>query len=191
MTKEFNCPACTAPMTFGGGESIFQTCPTCHAPIVVPSEIFYPKGMQIASENFATLANDIAVDVEQVTNELTPGDNLPTKSEMLDPGAKIEKFEIYQEKIGTSSIRSKKEMDDIITSNDEFNINQSYGQKPQQPSAETAQENAAPIMERIRYELRSGDKIEAIKIYKAAFGTSLKEAKETIDKMEREEFAGR
>ncbi len=190
MTKEFNCPSCAAPMTFEGGESIFQTCPACHAPIIVPSEIFYPKDKQIASEHFATLAKDVAVDVEQVTNQLTPGDNLPTESEMLDPEAKIERFEIYQEKIGTSSIRSKKEMDDIITANDEFNIHQSYGQEQERPSTEMVQENSAPIMERIRYELRSGDKIEAIKIYKATFGTSLKEAKETIDKMERDEFAG-
>ena len=177
-------------MKFGGGESIFQTCTECHAPIVVPSEIFYPADQQIASEHFATLAKDVAVDFEQVTNQLTPGDELPTAGEVLDPDAKIEKFEVYQEKIGTSSIESKKEMDEIISSNDEFNIHKSYGSEEAQVDAKPDIKDRAAIMDRIRYELRSGDKIEAIKVYKAAFGTSLKEAMETINALERDEFAG-
>ncbi|MEZ5346304.1 MAG: hypothetical protein R2681_12205 [Pyrinomonadaceae bacterium] len=186
--KEFNCPSCSAPMKFSGGESIFQTCEACHAPIVVPSDIFYPKDLQIASGNFATLAKDVEVDVEQVTNELTPGDELPAENEVLDPEAKIEKFEIYQEKIGTNSAQSKKAVDKIITAKNEFDISAPALPESEEQSDEARGRNAKAVLERIRNELLSGDKIEAIKIYKSVFGTSLKEAKDTIDEMERREF---
>ena len=177
MSKEFNCPSCTAPIVFGGGESIFQTCKTCHAPIVIPSEIFYPKDKQIESGNFATLTNDISVDPEKVTNELTPGDELPNKNEVIDPEAKIEKFEIYQEKIGMNSVEAKQAVDKIIVSGSKLIENAPY-----KPPVEVS------ALDRIKSELRSGDKIEAIKIYRETYGKSLKEAKKIVEAIERKEF---
>lgn len=115
MSKEFNCPSCAEPMIFQGGKSIFQTCKACHAPVIIPSEILYKDEQKLASEDFASLANDKPVDVEQVTNELTPGNNLPADEEMIDREAGIEKFEVYQNKIGTSVVETKKAVDEIIS----------------------------------------------------------------------------
>ena len=122
MSKKFTCPSCTAPMTFGGGESIFQTCKTCNAPVVVPSDIFYSKEQKILSEDFASLANDVAVDPEQVTNELSVGDKPPSKQELIDLDAKIEKFEIYQEKIGTSAVSVKEAIDEMVNPNNTLEL---------------------------------------------------------------------
>ncbi len=177
MSEKFNCPSCTAPMVFSGGESIFQTCKTCHAPIIVPSEIYYPEDQQILSESFASLTNDVPVDPEQVTNELTPGDNLPRNEDIIDPDAKIEKFEIYQEKIGTSAVTDKKAFDQIVS--------------PDDGKARDAENKRDFVFERIKSELRMGDKIEAIKIYRESFGKDLKEAKEIVEAIERKEFANR
>ncbi len=182
--KEFQCPSCSAQMAFGGGESIFQTCDTCHAPIVIPSEIFYPPEKQITATNFATLNNDIPVDPEQVTNELTPGDNPPTESEVIDPEAKIEKFEIYQEKIGTQAAAGKKIVDNIIAPDKDFSTRSQYD------SLIDAQVNddAQNVLDRVKHELRTGDKIEAIKIYREAHGLSLAESKKLVEAVEREEI---
>ncbi len=174
MKKEFDCPSCSVSMVFGGGESIFQTCKSCHAPIIVPSEILYPKDQQIASGNFATLTKDVPVDPEQVTNELTPGDNLPNEIDLVDTEAKIEKFEVYQEKIGVSSVEAKNAFDKIVTSSEK-------------PPIEFPEKEA--VLERIKSELRMGDKIEAINIYREFFGTSLSKTKEIVEAIERVELA--
>ena len=183
--KEFECPSCVAPMNFGGGESIFQTCESCHAPIVVPSDIFYPADRQIASGNFATLTNDVKVDPEQVTNELTAGDKPPSENEVIDPEAKIEKFEIYQEKIGASSVAAKEAFDNIVSSSDDLMTDSHYSSTVEN----TVVDESKSVLERIKSELLTGDKIEAIKIYCDAFGKSLAEAKDIVEAIEREELS--
>jgi len=172
-------------MKFSGGESIFQTCESCHAPIIVPSEIFYRKDQQILNSNFATLNNDVPVDPEQVTNELTPGDSLPEENDVIDPEAKIEKFEVYQEKIGTNAAAGKKLVDDIVAPDINVAVDSQYETivKAQEKEAEET------ALARIKRELRTGDKIEAIKIYRDTYGKSLVDAKKIVEAIEREELA--
>lgn len=219
MSKEFNCPSCSALMIFAGGESIFQTCKACNAPVIVPSEFLYKKDEQLASEDFASLVNDIPVDVEQVTNELTPGSELPKAEDVIDPDARIEKFEIYQEKIGTSSVETKKAVDKIVApvkdekfktaspfANDDGSISmkvpkaisievpeelkaktQNPEPEPAQPKPHRNRPKPHPVMARIKNELATGDKIEAIKIFRSRFNTSLRDAKDAVEAMERGE----
>ncbi len=74
MANEFKCPACSASMSYDGGDSIFQTCAKCHAPIVIPSEIFYTKEQQIDAEDFATLTNDKSVSEKQISLDVGAGE---------------------------------------------------------------------------------------------------------------------
>lgn len=182
MSKTFNCPSCSAPMNFEGGESLFQTCKSCNAPIVVPSDILYGSNQKIVSENFASLVNDKPVNIEQVTNELTPSENLPKDDEVIDADARIEKFEVYQEKIGTSSAENKQEFEDILTSDEGFQTEDVYQieQKFDVVSPE-------PILDKVNDLLRVGRKIEAIKIFREVFNTGLKEAKDAVEAIERGE----
>lgn len=167
-------------MNFEGGESIFQTCQVCNAPIVIPSDIFYPKDRQILSENFATLTNDIAVDPEQVTNELTPGDSLPLEKELIDREAKIERFEVYQEKIGTSPLSVKKAIDNLVNPGEHAEVN-IKGNTFLEISVENEANSA---IERIKEKLESGERVSAVKMFREEFGTGLEEAYESIKLME-------
>lgn len=198
MPKEFNCPSCSAPMKFEGGESIFQTCQVCNAPIVIPSDIYYKKEQQLASENFATLTNDKTVDVEKVTNELTPGNSLPKDEDSIDPEAKIEKFEVYQEKIGTHAVEAKKAVDEIIAPKKEVDFKtatpyaDSFDNEDGSINVRSVQKQAVkkspnPVLARVKHKLQTGDKIEAIKIFRNRFNTSLRDAKESVEAIERGE----
>ncbi len=194
MPKEFNCPSCAEPMEFAGGDSIFQTCKSCHAPVIVPSDMLYKNEQKLASEDFASLLNDKNVDIDQVTNELTPGSDLPNDAEMIDPEAKIEKFEVYQEKIGTHVVETKKAVDEIVApkANMDFktaspfaNADGSITTSADKPQSAKTQPH--PILARIKHELQTGDKIEAIKIFREKFNTGLRDAKETVEAIERGE----
>jgi hypothetical protein len=207
MSKEFICPSCSAPIIFAGGESIFQTCKTCNAPIIVPSEFLYKGEAKLASEEFASLVNDKPVDVEQVTNELTPGSNLPESDEIIDKDARIEKFEVYQEKLGTHAVETKKVVDEIVApkENDDFKTRSPFAnddgsismEVPDSLSIEIPEELKAkkttakidiyPILARVRNELQRNGKIEAIKIFRSKFNTSLRDAKEAVEAIERGE----
>ena len=204
MSKKFICPSCSASITFAGGESIFQTCKTCNAPIIVPSEFLYRGEEQLASENFASLVNDKPVDVEQVTNELTPGSKPPASDEIIDEDARIEKFEVYQEKIGTHAVETKKVVDEIVapkpstdfkTASPFANADGSIEVKtpdlssieiPEQLKAkkQTPKIDVYPILARVRNELKKNDKIEAIKIFRSRFNTSLRDAKNAVEAIE-------
>jgi ribosomal protein L7/L12 len=194
MPKEFNCPSCTEPMEFAGGESIFQTCKACHAPVIVPSDILYKNEQKLASEDFATLVNDKPVDVEQVTNELTPGSSLPKDEDSIDAGAKIEKFEVYQEKIGRHVVKTKKAVDEIVAPKKDSDFktvspfaNADGSISLEIPETQTSQSPINPIIARVKNELQTGDKIEAIKLFRSRFNTSLRDAKETVEAIERGE----
>jgi hypothetical protein len=171
-------------MTFKGGESLFQNCESCLAPIVVPSDIFYERDAPLAYDNFASLNNDIEVNVEQVTNDLTFGDSLPTSSIADDTGfdVVIEKFDEYQQKLGGSTVEEKRLIDDIVTSGDEkSSIRSAF-------AGIDARSEQSASLDMIRGELREGDKVSAIKIYRETFGGDLKSAKEAVEELEREEF---
>lgn len=207
MSKEFVCPSCSAPMTFAGGESVFQTCNTCNAPIIVPSEFLYKGEDQLASENFASLVNDKPVDVEHVTSQLTPGSGLPKSDEIIDKDARIEKFEVYQEKIGTHAIETKKVVDEIVAPNPstDFKIASPFANadgsievktpnlssieipKALKTKKQNVQTQINPVLARVRNELAKNDKIEAIKIFRSRFNTGLRKAKEAVEAIERGE----
>lgn len=211
MPKEFNCPSCAEPITFQGGESIFQTCKACHAPVIVPSEMLYGTKQKLPSEEFASLTNDKLVDVEQVTNELTPGNAPPKDDEMIDTEAKIEKFEVYQEKIGTHAIETKKAVDEIVapkrdadfkTASPFANIDGSISLKipeqfiashrknttpPQNSEQQIVNQSVNPVIARVKNELQKNDRVEAINILRDRFNMSLRDAKDAVEALERGE----
>lgn len=165
MANEFKCPACSAPMEFGGGDSIFQTCPKCHAPIVVPADVFYTKDKQIVSEDFATLANDKPVVAEQVS---------------LD--------------VGAGEVANDDKIEEIISSpdNDEFAPQTSQVDFSAENVAPTASQNIEQSekkepsdaqLSQLHYLLNQGRKIEAIRFYRGIYGSDLHIAKTEIEKM--------
>ena len=180
-TKTFSCPSCYAPMAYKGGESLFQNCEACLAPIVVPDDIYYDNRVSLAYDKFASLNNDIDVDVEQVTNELTAGDSLPESSigDGLGFDVVIEKFDEYQEKIGIGTVAEKEVFDDAVSTGGDDVL------KKKTLLELTPQTEQTTALDLIRSELEHGHKIEAIKIYREAYGVDLKTAKHKVEAMER------
>ena len=179
--KQFDCPSCFAPMVFKGGESLFQNCDTCTAPVIVPDDIYYEKGDLLASVDFASLNNDKDVDVEQVTNALTPGDDLPKATISDWDDAKIEQFDVFQEKIGTGSVAEKNAFDAITSESGE------KGLEEETLAERTPHEELTATLDLIRGELSSGDKVEAIKIFRQAFQSDVSSAKDAVEAIERGE----
>lgn len=156
MANEFKCPSCSAPMEFSGGDSIFQTCKKCHAPIVIPSEIFYTKEQQIDAEDFATLANDKPVTEKQVS---------------LD--------------VGAGDVAGDDKIEEIIKNpqNNEFaseNVGSATSQNVQ--TAGNKQPSEAQLGQ-LNYLINQGRKIEAIRFYRGIYGSDLETAKTKVEEM--------
>ncbi len=149
------------------------------APVIVPSEFLYGKDSILRSDNFASLMNDKDVNVDQVTNELTPGDTLPAESIADDLGLDvlIEKFDVYQEKIGSGSVEEKLAFDNVVSSSS------GSGLENAPIAAQSPQPQDSAIVALIKSELVAGRKIEAIKIYREAFNASLADSKEAVEKI--------
>lgn len=165
MADEFKCPSCSAPMTFGGGDSIFQTCPKCHAPIVVPSEIYYTEEQQIDAEDFATLAHDKTVSQKQVSLDVGAGE--------VANDDEIEK--IINNPKGGEFVSQPSETDFSSAS-----INNSTSQNVQ------SVENKKPSDEQINqlnYLINQRRKDEAVRFYQKIYNRDVHLAEEKVEKM--------
>ena len=167
-------------MKSGGGESMFQTCGSCNAPIVVPSEIYYSSKTQtLASEEFASLTKDKPVNIEQVSKELAPDDSFAELEELASAGGKIESFENYQENLGIDAIEEKKAVEKIVAPSAADEKNSSFDDAPRE---------IHPAIEYIQKELSAGRKVNVIKEIKEKVTNSLQEAKIIVEKIERGEL---
>lgn len=157
---------------------MFQTCGSCSAPIVVPSEIYYSSKTQtLASEEFASLTNDKSVNIEQVSKELAPGEEFAEMEELASAGDKIEDFEVFQKKLDAHAPESKKAVEKIVAP--DAAGNQKDFSKALQPNH--------PAIEYIQKELSAGRKATVIKEIKDKVTNSLQEAKSLVEKIERGE----
>ena len=157
---------------------MFQTCGSCSAPIVVPSEIYYSSKSQIlASEEFASLTNDKAVNIEQVSKELAPGEDFAEMEELASAGDEIEDFEAFQKKIDAHAPEAKKAVEEIAVP---------VVAKTQKDSVKTDQ-TIHPAIEYIQKELSAGRKVTVIKEVREKVTGSLQTAKEIVEKVERGE----
>lgn len=165
MANEFKCPACSAPMEFGGGDSIFQTCPKCHAPIVVPSEIYYTKEQQIDAEDFATLANDKPVSEEKVSLDVGAGEVAnDNKIEEIINSSNSDEFAPQTSKVDFSSENTQ----------------------PTPPQNIESSEKKVPSdaqISQLNYLINQGRKIEAIRFYRGINGCDLNIAKTAVEEM--------
>lgn len=204
MANEFKCPACSAPMEFSGGDSIFQTCQKCHAPIVIPSDVYYSKEQQIDAEDFATLTNDKHIIEEKVPLDVGAGDvadddrieqiiSNPENSEIdvsnaekkipSDPQLSQLHYLINQGR-KIEAIRFYRGIYgcDLTVAKTEVEklLDKQLSSKDISPSNESTE----TIVARIENELANGNKINAIKIFLDTFDAGLKESKDVVDAME-------
>ena len=158
---------------------MFQTCGSCNAPIVVPSDIYYSSKTQVlASEEFASLTKDKPVNIEQVSKELAPDSNFAEMEELASAGGKVESFEIYQENLGINAIEEKKAVEKIVAPAAANVQNNSFADAP---------DETHPAIEYIQKELSAGRKVAVIKEVKEKVTNSLQKATSLVEKIERGE----
>lgn len=110
-------------MTYVGGEGLFQTCESCHAPIIVPAEVFesptgYSSSYSDPTDSLGySFEADEATDVVNFSDtgiasaqETTQHATEPPREEIIDllrEGRKIEAVKITREAMGVDLATSK------------------------------------------------------------------------------------
>lgn len=189
MTKKFKCPACGAPMEYDGKTTLFQTCKSCNAPIVVPSDMVETS----RDMNIESIVNmPPAVDSSQ-TNYATgyeikhtfppPVEPDPTSTMQIlreiRAGNKIMAIKLYRETYGTD-LKTAKEAVEALEREAE-NAAVSQIEPPEKRISDYERNQMLAI---IYDDLKAGRKINAIKVFRETFNTGLKEAKDAVDAME-------
>lgn len=167
MGKKFDCPACGAPMEYDGESTLFQNCGSCGAPIVVPSSI---------------VERDRDEEIEAVINmppaKVLEADNMSQVFDHLDKQeVRVEEEKASGEVSDPILVESKKELDNMMF---DAGVEDFPADSIEDETATTI--SHPEIKEKIFSELRAGRKIEAIKIYRDTYNSSLADAKETIEK---------
>lgn len=169
MSKKFDCPSCSAPMEYKGGDSLFQNCGSCGAPIVMPSSISEPdrdKGIE----------STVGMPPEKVMK----AESFSQVQDHLDKEeARVEEIKESGGVIDPILADSKGVIDNIVSGQQSFV--EDYPADLLQDD-DIAVEPNPQIMEKIFNEVQAGRKIEAIKLYREAYNTSLAEAKEMVEK---------
>lgn len=176
-------------MEYDGETSLFQTCGSCGAPIVVPSEVVDAKRFNAGEPAADKAASEITFAEEEGT---VPESNETTSPD--DPKV-FENEEIFDEtnaaaKGGVIKFPSEAFDSDVQTAKEPVESPELDIEKAKNSQAGEVQENVSKykgeqMLTIISDELKAGRKIKAIKIFRETFRTDLKEAKEAVEAMER------
>ena len=188
MGKKFNCPACGAPMEYDGETTLFQTCKSCNAPIVVPSDMVetsrdmkiesivnMPPADDSSATNYAT-----GYEIEEVEGSFPPPVESKPDSTLqilreIRAGNKIMAIKLYRETYGTD-LKTAKDAVEVLEREAVSQI--------EIPEKRISAYEENQMLAIIDGEIRAGRKINAIKVFRETFKTGLKEAKDAVDAME-------
>jgi ribosomal protein L7/L12/sugar lactone lactonase YvrE len=169
MPHSFNCPNCSAPLDVDGDGSATLRCPYCHASVITPEELRVSKsGMQSTKPYFNTMNPPDQVDLDE---------RLKSICELAIAGDQIAAIRLLRETyvIGLSKA---KELVEALQRGEEVDMSHFElfaPTKVQSISLDPSKMNK--LMELVR----SGDRIEAIKLFRETTGVGLKDAKDAID----------
>lgn len=107
-------------------------------------------------------------------SHLLPPDRYDEVRELLAGGQKIGAIKVYREATGVGLAEAKHAVEAIERAGD---------LAPLKPTDRTPQ---PPPHDRVRELLAAGKKIDAIKVYREVVGSSLKDAKDAVESIERE-----
>ncbi|GAB4149550.1 MAG: hypothetical protein Fur0021_10690 [Candidatus Promineifilaceae bacterium] len=164
MSQTFHCPACQAPLDYDG-QAVIVRCPYCNSSVIVPEGLRSPQGGRGAGGQPAD-ETDLAAVVRQIT-------------ELIHGGKKIQAIKLYHETFGAGLAEAKAAVEQL-----ERGQGAAFDQTIVIKSTSTDPQAA---LHGVRALLESGRKIEAIKVYRQAFGVGLAEAKAAVEQMERGE----
>jgi ribosomal protein L7/L12 len=164
MPQSFNCPNCSAPLTYDG-ESATIVCQYCHTSVIVPEEL-RPESTRAGSTTSANLPKDLQANWAEIER-------------LAHAGQKIEAIKLMRE---TFEIGLKDAKDAVEAIQNGQIVQMSNFQVISTRTPASVMD--AETTERIRVLLQEGNKLQAIKLYREVMGNGLKEASDAIDAME-------
>jgi ribosomal protein L7/L12 len=176
MPELFKCPSCGAPLDYNHADSPTIRCTYCDSSIILPEEL-RPRGQAAASFGLPTGQVEA---LQEIALE-------------LQAGRKINAIKIFRETFGVGL----KEAKDAVEAMEAGQPVVVAGPRRQlQPEELRGSGQTVPAtgfglsreqteaLGKIALELQAGRKINAIKIYREAFGVGLKEAKDAVEAIE-------
>jgi ribosomal protein L7/L12 len=165
MSRSFQCPTCGAPLDVPADVGATMRCPYCQNSVVVPREMRDGDGPEWIEVNLASLTGD-PDKLHELRNAMLAGkqmDAIKIFREMYDVGL-ADAQENIQDLMDGKIIRVRREMPTVIQTS---TVNVSGATQQQAQAFQQA--------------LTSGNKIEAIKIYREMTGQGLKESKDAVE----------
>ncbi len=170
MPRNFSCPTCGAPLHYDGDDASVR-CAYCDNTVIVPAELRGGAGEQPEPEG-RPLSFDLSGLLQQAGQ-------FGEVARLVQAGQKIEAIKRYRELTGVGL----KEAKDAVEQLAEGKVLQVSRLIVQTGAVSTGTLDGAARAE-IRRLLVSGNKIEAIKLYRQRTGLGLKEAKDAVEAWE-------
>lgn len=170
MPQPFNCPTCGAPLNYKGGPDLTINCSFCGTPVIVPPEL---RTGPIVEPPAPISATPQTVGQRPEFAEI---------ERLVRAGNKIEAIKLFRQLTGAGL----KEAKDVIDKLAEGDTGTAANYAATADRFEITSDNAdrAGQIEKIGQLLKTGNKIEAIKVYRQTFGVGLKEAKDAVEKLQ-------
>ena len=175
MPINFNCPACSAPMEYDGESTLFQNCKTCGAPIVIPTEVVDESRANKSSQTTGEPPKpDQTNDPKVIANAKI--------LEAVGAGDKIHAIKIHRDTFGTDLKTSKEAIEKLA-----FDLGNARPAAIRQSASNISEDEMNSVGVKIMESIKAGCKIEAIKLFRESFNSSLEKAKDAIEALERGE----
>jgi len=161
MSKTLDCPNCGAPLENIQWGSLTIKCPFCHSTVLLPTELLGAMNREPADA--------------PVSNILEHTLDLKRMADLARSGKQVEAIRIYREVFDTSLTESKRAIDAIAA-----------GQPvilPGQMKVISTTPSQTESLQKIAKLYIDVSPLEAIKLFKKTYGTSLRESKELFEKL--------
>jgi ribosomal protein L7/L12/streptogramin lyase len=161
MTKTLDCPNCGAPLDNIQPGSLTYKCPFCHSSVLLPPEL-----------NNAVSLTSVNSDVESI---LGHAQDLQRMTDLARSGKQIEAIKIFREVFDTSLAESKRAIE-AIAAGQPFVL-------PGQMKVIPATPSQTELLMKIARLNNDASPLEAIKLFKETYGTSLRDSKDMVEKL--------
>jgi ribosomal protein L7/L12 len=166
VLKVFKCPTCGAPLTYEGGAEATVKCQYCGNTVVVPEELREADTAPPIAEPAASRAARLEF----------PLDKAQEISDLVRAGNKIEAIKLYRELTGAGLAESKDAIE-RFAAGEPLQITRTTVTTQGARLGQIAPERLAEVLRLTQ----SGNKIEAIKLFREMTGLGLKEAKDAVE----------
>ena len=181
MIQVFKCPSCGSTLSDEGGAEPTITCQFCGSTVIVPEELRpKPEAAPASSEPSSTLLSS-ALELGEALTGL-PLDKLAELKRLISSGQKIEAVKLYREITGVG-LKEAKDAVEAMEAGRPVVITRAAATTNARYEAADDLSPAVRLRE-VMALIQSGQKIEAIKLYREITGVGLKEAKDAVEAME-------